>query len=184
MRTSHSGKNSCLLSYSVCRSLHERADPRLFSSSQLLQREGDRPHGAFVKVCRVVEAERRVSRVELLRGLEEADDLAILCSIRGHPIPGFRQEGWRAVFDDRMEALGHGAIWFQHRGDAREHGALPFRLVLVRARFRLQLLGPSLHRGSFLIRESLGLFVDRGGALGEFLRFLLWTHRNLLIYIS
>ena len=29
--------------------LHERADPRLLGGSQLLQREGGRPHGAFVE---------------------------------------------------------------------------------------------------------------------------------------
>ena len=33
-----------------------------------------------------LEAERRVPRLELLRALEEADDLAVL-GIRGHPVP-------------------------------------------------------------------------------------------------
>ena len=113
----------------------------------------------------VAEAERRVPRVELLRALEEADDLAVL-GIRGHPVPGFRREGWRAGFDDRMEPLGHGAIRFRHLGDLREHGAFPVRLVLARARFRLQLLGALLHRGSFLVRESLGRLA--GGALADF----------------
>lgn len=74
---------------SAHRFLHERADPCLFGGSQPLQREGGRPHGAFVEVRRIGEAERRVSRVELLRALEEADDLPVL-GIRGHPIPGFR----------------------------------------------------------------------------------------------
>src|SRR5712691_7150909 len=32
---------------------------------------------------------------ELLRALEEADDLAVL-GIRGHPVPESRREGWRA----------------------------------------------------------------------------------------
>ena len=41
---------------SAHRFLHERADPCLFGGSQLLQREGDRPHGAFVEVRRVAEA--------------------------------------------------------------------------------------------------------------------------------
>jgi hypothetical protein len=76
-----------------------------------------------------------------------------------------------------MEPLGHGAIRFLHRGDLREHVAFPVRLVLFRARaearFRLQLLGALLHRGSFLVRESLGLLVVRGGALGGLLRALL-----------
>jgi enamine deaminase RidA (YjgF/YER057c/UK114 family) len=39
---------------------------------------------ALVEVRRVAEAERRVPRLELLRALEEADDLAVL-GIRGHP---------------------------------------------------------------------------------------------------
>src|SRR6266568_2996240 len=41
--------------------------------------------------CKESEAERRVPRLELLRALEEADDIAIL-SIRWHPVPGFRRE--------------------------------------------------------------------------------------------
>src|SRR5262245_15795042 len=106
------------------RFLHERADPGLFGGGQLLQREGDRPHGAFVEVRILVEAERHVPLLELLRVAEEADDLAVL-GIRGHPVPQFGREGWRAGFDDRMEPLAHGAIRSRHRGDLREHGASP-----------------------------------------------------------
>ena len=113
----------------VHRSLHERGDPLLVGGSQLLQREGGRPHGAFVEVRLVAEAERRVPRLELLRALEEADDLAVL-GIRGHPVPGLRREGRRAGFDDRMEPLGHGAIRLRHLGDLREHVAFPIRLAL------------------------------------------------------
>jgi hypothetical protein len=36
-----------------------------------------------------------------------------------------------------MEPLGHGPIRFLHLGDLREQVAFPFRLLLVRARFRL-----------------------------------------------
>jgi len=68
---------------------YERADPCLLGGGQLLQREGGRPHVAFVEVRLVAEAERRVPRLELLRALEEADDIAVL-GIRGHPVPGFR----------------------------------------------------------------------------------------------
>src|SRR6266516_3864464 len=89
---------------SAHRFLHERADPRLVGGGQLLQRKGDRPHGAFVEVRLVAEAERRVPRLELVRALEEADDVAVL-GVRGHPVPGSRREGWRAGFDDGMEAL-------------------------------------------------------------------------------
>src|SRR4029453_3560322 len=78
---------------SAHRFLHERADPCLFGGSQLLQREGGGPQVAFVEVRRVAEAQRRVPRLELLRALEEADDLAVL-GIRGHAVPGFRREGW------------------------------------------------------------------------------------------
>ena len=33
-------------------------------------------------------------RLELCRGLEEADDVAVL-GVRGHPVPGSRREVWR-----------------------------------------------------------------------------------------
>src|ERR671911_1390064 len=164
---------------SAHRFLHERADPCLFGGSQLRQREGGRPHRTFVQVRRVVEAERRVPRFELLRALEEADDLAFL-GIRGHPVPGFRREGWRAGFDDRMEPLGRGAIRFRHLGDLREHVLFPLSL----ARFRLQFLSALFHRGSFLGRESLGSLVCRGGALGGLPRVLLCAHRSLLCRLS
>ena len=84
-----------------------------------------------------------------------------------------------------MDPLGHGAIRFPHRGDHRKCGAFPVCLF----RFRLQFLDASLRRGFFLVRESLGLLVDRGGALprtarqgrcGGLLHVLLWAHRNLL----
>src|SRR5215208_452872 len=167
---------------SAHRLLHERADLCLFGGGQLLQREGGWPHGASVEIRLVAEAEGGVPRSELLRALEVADDLAVL-GIRGHPVPGFRREGWRAGFDDGMEPLGHGAIRSLHLGDLREHDAFPVRFVRAwaAARFRLQLLGAVLHRGSLLVREPLGLLVDRGGALGGLLRGLLWAHRSLLI---
>src|SRR5215213_9811541 len=137
---------------SAHRFLHERADPCLFGGGQLLEREGGWPHGAFVEVRPVAEAERRVPRVELLGALEEANDLAVL-GIRGHPVPGSRRELWRACLDDLMEPLGHGAIRYLHLGDLREHGTFPIHLL----RFRLLLFGALLHRGSLLGRESLGL---------------------------
>src|SRR3989441_687655 len=167
---------------SAHRFLHERADPCFGGGGQLLQGERDRPHGAFVEVRLVAEAERRVPRLELVRALEEADDIAVL-GVRGHPIPGSRREGWRAGFDDGMEPLGHGAIRFRHLGNLREHVAFPVRLVRARAavRFRLQLLGTLLHRGAFLVRESLDHLAGDGRALGGLMRFLLWAHRNILI---
>ena len=159
----------------------ERDDPCLFGGSQLLQREGDRPHRAFVEIGLVAEAERRVPRVELPCTLKEADHLAFL-GMRGHPIPGFRREGWRAGLDDRMEPRGHGAIRFRHRRDLRKHLAFPVHLVLLRARaalrFRLQLLGALLHCGSFFVRESLGRLVTPGGGPGGLLGILLWAHRT------
>src|SRR2546428_14088984 len=159
MNSISSGGGQCRDQSSAYRFLHERADPSRFGGSQLLQREGDRPHGTFVEVRLVAEAERGVPGVELLRALEEADDLAVL-SICGHSVPESRREGWRAGFDDRMEPLAHGAIRFPHRGDLREHGAFPVLLV------RLQLLDAILHRASFLIRESLELLAARGGTPG------------------
>src|SRR5271167_4578550 len=98
------------------RFLHERCDPCLFGGGQLCQREGHRPHGAFVELRIVLEAERGVPRLEFGRALEEADDLALL-GVRGHPVPESRREGWRVGFDDRMEPLAYSAIRSRHRGD-------------------------------------------------------------------
>src|SRR5258706_474477 len=94
----------------------------------MLKLHGDwLPLGAIVEVGRVVEAERGVPGVELLRGFEEAHDLAVRSGIRRHPIPGFGREGWRAGLDERVETPGHGAIRFVQRGDGRKRGAFPFR---------------------------------------------------------
>src|SRR5207302_3939701 len=51
---------------SAHRFLHGRADPCLFGGSQLLQRKGGRPEGAFVEVRLVAEAQRHVPLFELL----------------------------------------------------------------------------------------------------------------------
>src|SRR5829696_2703866 len=154
---------------SARRPLHERADPCLCGGTQLLQRKGGRPHGAFVEVRLVAEAERRVPRVELLGALEEADDLAVLVGVGGHPVPGLRRELWCARLDDLVEPLGHGAIRLRHLGDLREHGALPFRLL----RFPFQLFGALPHRGPFLGRESLGLLHAHRSLPCGFFRVLL-----------
>jgi hypothetical protein len=69
---------------------HERGDPCLFASCQPLQCVGVRPHVAFVEVRFVAEARRRVPRFELLRWLEEADDLIVL-GARGW-FPGVESE--------------------------------------------------------------------------------------------
>ncbi len=66
--------------------LYERGNPGLFSAGQLLEREGNRPHSAFVEARRVVVAQRRVPGVELLWALEDADILAVFFLI-WHPVP-------------------------------------------------------------------------------------------------
>src|SRR2546425_7424036 len=151
------------------RFLHESGDPCLFGGSQPFQCVGGRPHAAFVEVRLVAEAERRIPRLELLRCLEEADDLTVLAlpGIGGHPVPESRREGWHAFSDDSMEPLAHGAIRFPHLCDPCEHSALPVRLV------PFQLLEALLHRASFLVRESFELLAGRGGALDGLLRRLL-----------
>src|SRR5438309_2904489 len=172
------GSSFVKASSSAHRFFHERAEPCFGGGGQLLQGEGDRPHGAFVEVRLVAEAERRVPRLELVRALEEADDMVVL-GVRGHPVPGSRREGWRAGFDDGMEPLGHGAIRFRHLGNLREHVTFPIRLLRARAsaRFRLQLLGALLHCGAFLVRESLHRLAGHGGALGGLLCLVLRSHR-------
>src|SRR5215211_4495484 len=154
---------------SARRPLHERADPCLCGGGQLLQRKRGRPHGALVEVRLVAEAERSAPRVELLGALEEADDLAVLVGVRGHPVPGLRRELWCARLDDLVEPLGHGAIRLRHLGDLREHGAFPIRLL----RFRLLLFGALPHRGPFLGRESLGLLHAHRSLPCGFFRVLL-----------
>src|SRR6266568_1957191 len=85
-RASHGGQAQS----SADRLLHKRADLCLIGGGHLLQREGDRPHGAFVEVRRVVEPERGVPRFELGLVLEEEDGLAVLVGVRRHPVPGRR----------------------------------------------------------------------------------------------
>src|SRR5437870_8100581 len=147
---------------SAHRLLHERADLRLVGCRQLRQREGDRPHGAFVELRAVVEPEHRVPLLELPRVAEEADNLAVL-GIRRHPVPGLRREVWGGGFDELMEPLGDGAILRRHRGDRGARGAFPVRLVL-------QLSGARFHRGLFLGCESFFLVGALGGLLLAFLR--------------
>jgi hypothetical protein len=86
---------------STHRFLHERADPYLVGGGQLLQRKGDRPHDSFVEVRFVAEAERRVSCLELVRTLKEADDIAVL-GVRGAS---------RTVLGERAGALGLMMAW-------------------------------------------------------------------------
>src|SRR5205823_4781108 len=121
------------------------------------------------------EAECRVPRLELLPGLEEANDLAVL-GIRGHPIPEFRREGRRAGCDESVEPLADGAIRLRHLGDLREHLAFLVRLVRARAAAcgRPELLDVLLNRGSFFVRESLGRLWGRAGAPGGLLLALHW----------
>src|SRR3989449_5649 len=114
---------------SAHRSLHERADLGLVGCGQLRQREGDRPHGTFVELRGVVEAEHRVPLLELPRVAEEADDLAVL-AVCGHPIPRFRREVRGAGLDELMEPLSDAAVLRRHRGDRGAHRRLPIRLLL------------------------------------------------------
>src|SRR5437879_6708709 len=156
------------------RFLHESGDPCLLGGSQPLQCEGGRPHVALVEVRLVAEAERRVPRLELLRCLEEADDLIVL-GIRRHPVPESRRESWRAFSDNSMKPLGHGAIRFPHLGDLRQHHALPLTLASLR------LLDPVPYRASFLLSERLA---GRGGALGGLLRALLCRFHGIRFVFS
>src|SRR5690606_30034637 len=64
--------------------LDERSDRRLHLRRPRRQREGGGPHGAVVEAGLVAEAERGVARLELVRALEEDDDLAV-SGVGGHP---------------------------------------------------------------------------------------------------
>ena len=111
--------------------LDQRRDPGLVGLGQLGQGVSDRPHGAVVEVRLVAEAERRVPRLELLRGLEMADDGAVL-GVRRHAVPRSRRKVGRAGRDDGMDPLGHHAIRFLHLGDLLEHVTLSVRLARAR----------------------------------------------------
>src|SRR5262245_35544773 len=76
---------------SARRLLDERGDLPLVGGGQLRQRVGGRPHRALVEVRGLLEPERRVPRVELPGGLEEADDLP-LPGVGGHPVPRLRPQ--------------------------------------------------------------------------------------------
>src|SRR6202162_3010617 len=71
-----------------------------------------------------------------------------------------------------MEPLAQGAIRSRHRGDLREHGAFPVRLVRARAGARGRLL-----RG-LLGRALAGLL--RALRVAEFARSFLLRHQRLL----
>src|SRR4029077_15794713 len=113
---------------SARRFLDKHADLFLDGRGELLQGKGGWPDVTVVEVGRVLEAERRVPRLELLPALEEAHNPAVP-GIVGHPVPGFRGQGRRVGFDDAMGPLGHAAIRFRHLSDLREYVAFPVRLA-------------------------------------------------------
>jgi hypothetical protein len=83
----------CCLLVLAHRFLHERADPCLFGGGQLLQREGGRPHSAFVEVRLVAEAGR--DRLHVL-----GDSFGIRA-----PLPiGARQQSQRLAALERLGA--------------------------------------------------------------------------------
>src|SRR2546421_2253514 len=84
----HARLEPCACS-SARRSLDKLADLFLDGGAEPLQGKGGWPDVTVVEVCSVLETERRVSRLELLPALEEADNLAVLGICR-HPVPGFR----------------------------------------------------------------------------------------------
>jgi hypothetical protein len=112
---------------SAHRFLHERADPCLFGGGQLFQREGSRPHGAFVEVALTLKpnvAYLVLNFCALWKKQTTSPSLAY-----AGILPGFRREGWRSGSDDGMEPFGHGAIRSWHVDDLREHVAFPGRPI-------------------------------------------------------
>src|SRR5690348_2729888 len=105
---------------SAHRALHEGGDLRLGRGIQRLHCERRRPHLAVVERGLVAEAERRVARLELLRVLEEAQDVAIV-RVGGHPVPEARYKARRGGHDDRVNSLTDYPIFRGHRSDLRQH---------------------------------------------------------------
>src|SRR5690606_20465455 len=107
------------------------------------------PHGAIVDVRGVVEAEGGVPGAELLRALEEADDLAVL-GVGGHAVPGPRGELRRAGLEQGMDPLRDDAVRFRHLGDLRQYLSLRVGLASRAATPRLQLLCSPVSMGPTL----------------------------------
>ncbi len=104
----------------------------------------------------VAEAERRVPRLELLRGLEMADDGAVL-GVRRHPVPRSRREVGRVGLDDGVD-FGHLAVPFLHLGDLLEQIASPSAALSRGERRAVAFAFPSRAPSSRLVprRESRG----------------------------
>src|SRR5690606_25643170 len=148
------------------RLLHERGDALLDFGRELRQRVRRGPHRAVVEVGLVLEPQRGIARLELLRALEEAHDLAVL-GVGGHAVPRTRRQFRRGGLHDGVQLLGQCAVGCIHLADLREDLALPVRLLATTPGGSLRLLGAFLHRGAFLGGEA----VARG---------LLRCHRSLL----
>ena len=123
---------------------------------------GDGPQGAGVELGGVVEAEGAVAGAELLRGLEEADDLAFGVGVGGHAVPGFGGQAGRVGVDEGMQALGQAAVGLLEGGDGGERGSLAVGLF----GFGLKLAGALLHSGLFFGGEALAGGGGFGGLLG------------------
>ncbi len=79
------------------------------------------------------EAERGISRFELCRALEKADDFAVL-GVSRHSVPKPGHKIRCRALDDRVQPLADGAIRCRHRGKSRAHQAFPGRVLRAGAR--------------------------------------------------
>ena len=147
--------------------LQERANPCLYGGGQLLQREGDGHMAPSSRFAVSLKPNVAYLVLNVWAGWKKQTTLPSWLAYAGIPYQVLGRKAATLSLMITCKPPGHRAIRLLHRGDRREYGAFPFRLVLVRARFRFHLLGAISHRCFFFVRESLA---SRGSGAGGLLR--------------
>ena len=141
---------------SAHRFLHERGDPCLFGGGQLLQREGGRPHGAFVEVRLVLKPNVAYLVLNFCALWKKQTTLPSL-AYAGIP---YQSLGERAGALALMIAWSRSPMARSGSGIAAIFASTALSPSALSARGPRRpppsALGALLHRGSFLVRESLG----------------------------
>ena len=79
----------------------------------------------------------RIAAVELGRGFEEADDLAVGVGVCGHA--GLGQKSRCVRGDESVDPFGVRTVGIRHLGDRLEHGIFVVDLLLPAAALRFQI---------------------------------------------